>query len=73
MREGLGSQLKLHLKLGITPAYAGRTLLSLEFVGLGRDHPRLCGKDSMDHIEVFDYTGSPPLMREGLCISLKAL
>ena len=29
---------------GITPAYAGKSLLELVAVVSGRDHPRLCGE-----------------------------
>ena len=30
---------------GITPAYAGKTLLNIRYWGTVKDHPRVCGKD----------------------------
>ena len=31
-------------KLGITPAYAGKSLLCMDFCPAYRDHPRVCGE-----------------------------
>ena len=59
---------------GITPAYAGRTGMEWQLLPGMRDHPRLCGKDSIYPVHKKEVRGSPPLMREGLlytsCISL---
>ena len=31
-------------RLGITPAYAGKSGKTVEFRGCDKDHPRLCGE-----------------------------
>lgn len=48
----------------ITPAYAGKTLLSSWLRNRNQDHPRLRGKDSIECIKLSNLTGSPPLTRE---------
>ncbi len=53
--------------IGITPAYAGRTIL---WSGLGinhRDHPRVCGAHWDSSLESCLIGGSPPRMRGALC------
>ena len=51
---------------GITPACAGKTYGSLfRFVG-GKDHPRMCGKDSEKWLRLHGMIGSPPHVRERL-------
>ena len=68
MREG---RLQEHLILNfcrITPAYAGRTFFEFVPCHVSRDHPRLCGKDQYVFFANSIDSGSPPLMREGLCI-----
>ena len=55
---------KNELKVGITPAYAGKTA---EFEDGGRwyrDHPRLRGKDWVMASSMMNGIGSPPLTRE---------
>ena len=49
---------------GITPAYAGNTLLFTKRLDGLRDHPRLRGKHG--YYAMFEYLngGSPPLTRE---------
>ena len=57
---------KMRKFVGITPAYAGKTLRTLLRRRVCEDHPRVCGKN-MQKFEVFsDDEGSPPRMREKL-------
>ena len=62
------SWLKLYTDLqrpspGITPAYAGKSLLKLlHHVGL-RDHPRVCGEKAYSLVINGSEWGSPPRMR----------
>ena len=48
---------------GITPAYAGKSLVEVCFVIPVQDHPRVCGEkcSSKDFVKLF--SGSPPRMR----------
>ena len=48
---------------GITPAYAGKSLLELVAVVGGRDHPRLCGEKTAICTNKTEIKGSPPPMR----------
>ena len=51
------------VRVGITPAYAGKSLLKLlHHVGL-RDHPRVCGKKAYSLVINGSEWGSPPRMR----------
>ena len=51
------------IKIGITPAYAGkRTALILQS-SLFEDHPRLCGEKSRCGSAFWGFLGSPPPMR----------
>ena len=34
----------IHGELGITPAYAGKSILCRLFLFIGGDHPRVCGE-----------------------------
>ena len=47
----------------ITPAYAGKSSLSLSAGLLGADHPRLCGEKVIPPPELPPVPGSPPPMR----------
>ena len=49
----------------ITPAYAGRTQTILESTTNKEDHPRMCGKDVVTHVDDIGTVGSPPRAREG--------
>ena len=51
---------------GITPAYAGKTLLALHEEPEEQDHPRVCGKDVETILAKPFVLGSPPRMRERL-------
>ena len=48
---------------GITPAYAGKSILGSSFTSPYEDHPRLCGEKHMEVYAICDITGSPPPMR----------
>ena len=55
--------MQLGEKKGITPAYAGKSLLSVASFAGNQDHPRLCGeKFSAARIRTI-RRGSPPPMR----------
>ena len=59
---------------GITPAYAGKRLIPIEFGGIETDHPRLCGEKSACHDWQKAASGSPPPMRgkaHCLCLFLR--
>ena len=48
---------------GITPAYAGKSLLGFLRSGLLRDHPRVCG-EKLSFAQTYCFlSGSPPRMR----------
>ena len=49
---------------GITPAYAGKTLIWRWRSRSAWDHPRVCGKDSKGSLTSRIKPGSPPRMRE---------
>ena len=49
--------------VGITPAYAGKSIFFHPFNIYGWDHPRVCGEKSADVGADVLYSGSPPRMR----------
>ena len=49
--------------VGITPAYAGKSLTIPNLYTRNRDHPRVCGEKMYPKNEVWFVTGSPPRMR----------
>ena len=49
--------------LGITPAYAGKSLVQRFLVGDIGDHPRICGEKKKITINAPEVEGSPPHMR----------
>ena len=51
------------LKLGITPAYAGKRRLHTSVLPWRRDHPRVCGEKAAILRAVWVPMGSPPHMR----------
>ena len=66
MRERLIGRQLFWAVLRITPARAGKTL-DVGAVGQQhRDHPRSCGKDTIDEFNAQLDQGSPPLVRERL-------
>ncbi|KXB48036.1 hypothetical protein HMPREF3190_01687 [Umbribacter vaginalis] len=53
-------------KVGITPAYAGKTFQQLLPFDPHWDHPRVCGKNEFLNIVARFPRGSPPRVREKL-------
>ena len=51
------------LELGITPAYAGKSVPALRRAGSAPDHPRTCGEKRYREAAVIGRWGSPPRMR----------
>ncbi|OFT39905.1 hypothetical protein HMPREF3161_06215, partial [Aerococcus sp. HMSC06H08] len=49
---------------GITPAYAGRSVLLVQVYSPKQDHPRVCGKKPLTPNFARRILGSPPRMRE---------
>ena len=47
-------------RIGITPAYAGKSYSLALFLGLHRDHPRVCGEKRLRAAPSHPITGSPP-------------
>ena len=54
-------------KIGITPAYAGKSYLGRGVLRVRRDHPRLCGEKFIRITPIKDTPGSPPPMRGKEC------
>ena len=52
----------------ITPACAGKTLLSTVNVSPSWDHPRVCGENGRTEAEAFIREGSPPRVRGKQCM-----
>ena len=50
-------------RIGITPAYAGKSARGIFRFGPVRDHPRVCGERIFCHSVVLRLLGSPPRMR----------
>ena len=50
-------------RVGITPAYAGKSRQALPAVLQTGDHPRVCGEKSGVAIRTSAFRGSPPRMR----------
>ena len=50
-------------KVGITPAYAGKSVQSASNALVPRDHPRLCGEKGKFVKNMMLNEGSPPPMR----------
>ena len=53
--------------IGITPAYAGKSMVSLLTRQLERDHPRICGEKWASRSKRHRLRGSPPHMRGKAC------
>ena len=67
MREKRELEAEMTSYLGITPAYAGKTIKCYRLYSLNRDHPRVCGKNCVWFIFMLDKPGSPPHMWEKPC------
>ena len=66
MRERRCFRAILCIFVGITPAYAGKTVMEFSGDFLDEDHPRVCGKDILLKLTASKRQGSPPRMRERL-------
>ena len=66
MREKHTKHAKAHLAYRITPAYAGKTVISISSPFILKDHPRVCGKNTKNSHICTLHSGSPPRMREKL-------
>ena len=51
------------LPVGITPAYAGKSLMRSNATGTLEDHPRVCGEKKVMRGAKDKRMGSPPRMR----------
>ena len=60
-------------RIGITPACAGKTAPRHPCPGKNQDHPRMCGKDSMNSLYLASSSGSPPHVRERLLLRTNSL
>ena len=65
VREGQLDEYAFISRRRITPACAGRTASGISGFGTGKDHPRVCGKDSDGSSTNSSLSGSPPRVREG--------
>ena len=63
MRGKEGGHAGSSLLLGITPAYAGKSILHPDNVCQGVDHPRVCGEKAPIGASPLPSPGSPPRMR----------
>ena len=66
VRERLFVVVFLFFRLGITPACAGKTHHGAAVGYCTEDHPRMCGKDTLNSVSISRRTGSPPHVRERL-------
>ena len=51
------------MPMGITPAYAGKSITRLGEISLPKDHPRICGEKEPNVLINLSQSGSPPHMR----------
>ena len=63
MRGKGSSTIAFAFRLGITPAYAGKSCEWAEFATTEEDHPRLCGEKCIFSFLYSSVIGSPPPMR----------
>ena len=63
MRGKAAVQLALPPEVGITPAYAGKSVAMRQKYAICWDHPRVCGEKSLPSCPTTDLIGSPPRMR----------
>ena len=61
-------QLTASLKLGITPACAGKSVFARHRAVPERDHPRVCGEKRFRPTPRRPRTGSPPRVRGKVCL-----
>ena len=53
----------IQLRVGITPAYAGKSYNHIENTAAMKDHPRVCGEKASAAGSPLAVSGSPPRMR----------
>ena len=63
MRGKVANSAPTTLDVGITPAYAGKSVPVQCIFCQVEDHPRLCGEKVVHNLHIKRYTGSPPPMR----------
>ena len=63
MRGKVGDDLRRNIRIGITPAYAGKSEEITCVEVKAEDHPRLCGEKGHPRCSGFVEQGSPPPMR----------
>ena len=56
--------------IGITPAYAGKSIKNELFAWNKQDHPRLCGEKLFNNVHQNFRLGSPPPMRGKVTFTL---
>ena len=62
--RGKGVYKKINaFSVGITPAYAGKSIRNQHSPHVPEDHPRLCGEKYKSGQLSISHTGSPPPMR----------
>ena len=59
------------LVLRITPAGAGKTLITIFFRRCQQDHPRRCGENSIPRFLIYKLSGSPPQVRGKLITAIR--
>ena len=63
MRGKAGRSFAVCCSAGITPAYAGKSVISGSLWLSSRDHPRVCGEKWVPVVSSVSVQGSPPRMR----------
>ena len=68
MRGKGGVNVKFSAQFGITPAYAGKRIDTVQHGRFDQDHPRLCGEKVLSTPKAAYPIGSPPPMRGKVAI-----
>ena len=63
MRGKQGRRQHPALRSRITPAHAGKTRSTFSILATHADHPRACGENDVQLVQLFVERGSPPRMR----------
>ena len=63
MRGKVSNEMNARALLRITPAYAGKSSLSVSYSHPHKDHPRVCGEKKSGSAATACSSGSPPRMR----------
>ena len=70
VREKLDVMKDIAAQVRITPACAGKTDKVKFTIQCKKDHPRVCGKNCIEHTQFTIDSGSPPRVREKPLIAL---